>query len=518
MKNGAPENTYYGVINLGLRSIRVIIFNNKAEVIRKNWYPVRTVIEGDRVEQDPAEWQQLARKLLHEVLDTQDLRSQLRALSVTSSACCLVALDQNGKPLVNSYIVSDKRAVDEAQELGEHVDFTSIFKNANLLPSPSYMMPKILWLKKHKRKQFDKARFFMSSNDYLVYLLTGKVVTDPLNAEKMYFDISNNTYPTSLLSYIGISTRQLPKVAQFGTIIGSVVLDLRRELGLSSKTKVILTTYDAICAFLGSGALEDGEVCNVSGTVSSVRVFSRRKGKKSLAGILSQPFEDFSIVGGSNNIDGGLLEWAKSMFYGDSYPEKYVYKIMEDEARGSSVGSKGIFFLPYIIGERLPFVDNVSRGMFFGLERFHKRSDMIRSIFEASGFMIHDIISHIQHAGHPVRVIKMSGGLAQNRFACHLRADITGMPVQVIDEVEITSLGSLFIMLKTDGTLKNINAARDLVHISETFEPDKKNHAHYKKLYTFFKQLYHGNKEMMMQRRSLMAKLKLGEKHVLENL
>lgn len=518
MKNGANENSYYGVINLGLRSIRIIIFNRKAEIVRKNWYPVRTVIEGDRVEQDPNEWRTLALKLLHEVLDTEELRSHLRALSVTSSACCLVALDEHGKPLDNSYLVSDKRAVDEASELGGHVDLTSIFKNTNLLPSPSYMMPKILWFKKHKKKLFEKTRYFMSSNDYLIYLLTGKVITDPLNAEKLYFDISTGTYPAQLLSYICISKKQLPKVMSFGTIIGGVSPELRKEVGLSPKTKVILTTYDAICAFLGSGALADGEACNVSGTVSSVRVFSRKKGKKSLSGILSQPFEDFSIVGGSNNIDGGLLEWAKSMFYGDSYPEKYVYKIMEDEARGSSVGSKGVFFLPYIIGERLPFVDNVSRGMFFGLERFHKRSDMIRSIFEASGFMIHDIISHIQQAGHKVTTLKMSGGLAQNRFACHLRADITGMPVQVIDEVEITSLGSLFIMFKADGVLKNINAASNLVHVSETYEPDKKVHAHYKKLYTFFKQLYHGNKEMMIQRRSLLAKLKLSERHILENL
>jgi xylulokinase len=454
---------YYLVINLGLRSIRVILFDKAAHIIERNWYPVQTVINGGTVEQNPEEWWVLCKRLLKELSEKNpSYLENLQSVSVASSASCLVVLDKNGNPLINSLIVSDKRATKESSILKKSVLLKKIFSNSNNLAVPAFMFPKMLWIKNNHPKIFEKAKYFLSSNDYLVYKLTDKFVTDSLNAEKFYFDQKKQIYPPEILRYLKISKDALPSVVRIGTAIGNVSDSVQREFGFVNKTKVVLTSYDAICAFVGSGALAEGDTNNVCGTVSSVRTFTR-KVVRGRFGLLSQQCNDFRMVGGSNNIDGGLLEWSKGMFYGDTYPDKYVYTIMAEEAGESLLGANGLLFLPYIVGERVPFSDNSTRGIFFGLERFHTRKDVMRSVFEASGFMVNDIIKHIENIGVPVKNIRMSGGLTVSRIACKIRADITGKTVYVCDDPETTSMGALFILLVEDGVYKNLKQTAKLV-------------------------------------------------------
>jgi|GEM_PF-630645 len=510
--------SYYIVINLGLRSIRAVLYNNHNEVVDKNWFPVQTMIDHNQVEQDPDEWWELCLRLLENLLSKNfSVRESLVSITVTSSACCLVVLDREGQVLLPSLVVSDKRAAQEAEELKAQSSLKDVFAKPNNLAVPSFMFPKMLWLKKHQPDVYGKAAYFMSSNDFLLFKLSGAFATDPLNAEKFYYDTVQNQYPPVLLKYLALKKTQLPKVVLPGTTIGTITPQLSSELKLSQPVKVVVTTYDAICAFLGSGVSKPGLASNVCGTVTSVRAFSDER-RDCQNGILSQSLLGFHIVGGSNNIDGGLLEWSKQMFYGDSYPEKYVYRIMGDEAEASPAGAKGLIFSPYIIGERVPFFDSVTRGIFFGLERFHTRSDVLRSIFEASGYMVNDILQSIEQTGVEVTELNMSGGLTNTKIACSIRADITGKIVNVIDDIETTAMGAYFILLLADDKIKDISEIHQYVKVKQRFEPNLENHSIYKKFFPLFKSIHHTNKDLMAQRKALIDTLSPSEKHVLENL
>lgn len=517
MTDYIDRTEYFLVINLGLRSIRVIIFDQGGRVLDKNWYPVRTKIAGNNVEQNPEEWWKLTEILLDEVISKNvDYKKYLHAITVTSSACCLTVFSRTGKARLPSMMVSDKRAQQEADILVSDRRFSSLFKNNNFLPTASYMFPKICWIKKHYPKIFADKPFFANANDYLIYQLTGSLVTDRLNAEKFYYD-GEIGYPDALLKHINLNSNQLPRVVEPGTVVGVLKKKLQKKLGLARDVKVIVSTYDAICAFVGSGTLSDGEVANVCGTVSSVRVMSKKPAPYAQT-ILSQRFDNFYIVGGSNNIDGGLLEWSKTIFYGDGYPDQYIYKIMEEEATTSPVGSRGIIFCPYLLGERMPFFDTECRGLFFGLERYHRRNDIVRSIYEASGFMIYNILQSIESHNVHTNIIKMSGGLSQNNIACKIRADITGKKVDVLSEIETTSQGALFIMLFALGYYSSYQDLARLVKIKKTYIPHKKNHIIYKKIFMFFKKVYNTNKNLMAERNQMLHKIMKQETYSLNNL
>ena len=507
------------IINLSLRSIRLIVFNEQGEKIYEDWLPIRTYIDGLKVEQDPNEWWEGFLSLFSGF--RRKKIGVIGYISVTSSALCLIPIDKKGKPLTRVIMVSDKRAEEQANLLKSHPLASVLQKNPSFSISPSYMIPKIMWLKDNDKQVFKKTYKFLSSNDYLIYKLTGKIATDYLNAEKSYFDIYTNLYQPEAIKFLGLSQNNFPKVVELGTKIGLLKASLVKKFKLDKSPQVFITTYDAICAFLGSGVSHEGELSNVCGTCSSYRVFSKKSLGINSNGILSQYLkkDKLFIVGGSNNLEGGLLEWVKQCFYGESYQKDndFLYKLMEDEARQSSLGAQGMIFLPYLLGERVPFWDPHVRGIFFGVERFHQRKDFVRSAFEATAFQAKLMLNSLEDHKIKIKTIKMSGGLSDIELICQLRADIIGRPIDVIEERESTALGAFILIQRARRKIKSISESSRIVKLRKTFTPNKKNNYLYNKVFKMYEDLYTLNQKLFKKRYQFINILSK-EGKVVENL
>lgn len=513
--------SYTLIVNLSLRSIRIIIFSDSGEKVYEDWLPVRTSINGSQVEQDPNEWWELLQNLLETLSRKKNIASHIRYLSVTSSGLCLVMLDEKDRVLGKSIMVSDKRATAESIELQEK--FPDFFeKNQNMRPIPSFMMPKILWLKRNDEKTFKNTAKYMASNDFLIYRLTGQFVTDYLNAEKMYYSVETGTYPAKMASHIGIHTKQLPRVVKIGTKVGTVQETLQQMLGAREPISVSVSTYDAVCALIGSSTYEPGELNNVCGTCSSYRMFLSKRYEITGSTLIFQtlPEEQSFIVGGSNNLEGGVLEWAKECFYGDSYlkDDNFLYGLMQKEAEKSKLGAGGIIFLPYLLGERVPFSDPHVRGMFFGIERSTRRSDIIRSVYEAVAFQARLMIDEFETNGVEVSSITMSGGVAKMPLAAKIRSDVLGMPVHVLSEIETTAMGAFILVSKAEGKIISIREGTKHVKVKKTYIPNMHNHNAYSSLFLLYKQLYTTNKALFEQKQAITEKIITYQKTVLQNL
>lgn len=494
------------IVNLSLRSIRVLVIDNSGKKIYEDWLPIRTYINGLSVEQDPNEWYESLMQLFKKISSQPALASTIAYITVTSSSLCLVALDKKGSVVGQALMVSDKRAIKESKELYD--TFPDFFQNhRGFKAEPSFMLPKIWWLKKNTPHVFSKIRYFLSSNDFLLHRLSGVIITDELNAEKFYYDTVQQTYPRSLLSHIGITMHQLPKVVLPGYMAGKLVSPVQKMLHCRSNAVVIVSTYDAICALIGSSTFQNGELINVCGTCSSYRMFTSRMPSVLNDSFLIQHFssEGLYMVGGSNNLEGGVLEWAKECFYGDGYlkDDNFLYSLMQKEAQESELGARGIIFIPYLLGERVPFADAYVRGMFFGIERFHTRKDIIRSVFEAVGFQARFMIDEFGKNGIELTSIIMSGGVSKMPLAAKLRADILGLPVHVLSETETTALGAYILTLRARKQISSIRKAKQLFSIRTTIIPNMHNHNAYSSLFVLYKELYTINKELFQKKKEV---------------
>lgn len=504
------------VLNMGMKSIRSIIFDENGKKLSSASRLLTSEINDIRVEQDPNEWWDKAIAVMRSSIQDAKIRL-IDYITITTSACCLVCMDGCGHPLGNAIMVSDKRAEEEVREIKENVLIADIVKDTGLPISVSVMLPKILWIKNHENTTFKKTRYFLSPNDYLLYHLSGVVATDELNAVKFHYSFNALSYPSRLLEELGIPEDKLPPVVKTGECVGTILQDVAEQIGCNHTAKIVVTSYDAICSFIGSGVSGEGDASDVSGTVTVFRMLSKKDALLPSNRVYATPFHQggFMIIGGSNNLGGGLIEWVKQCYYSK---EEYPYEVMEKEASESDIGARGIIFLPYLLGERAPIWNDHARGTFFGLERMHTRKDMTRAVFEAAAFIDRTMMEAIGETTANVTTVRLSGGLARMNLVSQIKADVTGKEVIVLSEFETTASGAVMMVLNGQEGISFSKLSKKFSKIRATVHPDMDNHEKYNIVYKLFKETYESLVPMFDRRIEILDKIRCPRETQIENL
>lgn len=510
------------VINLGLKSIRAIIYTKEGRRIATAARRVQSRLNGDNVEQDAREWREKYFEVAREAIGSANARSSIDHVTVSCSASCIVPVDAAMEPLGPVIMVSDRRAADQGRAVAERPEFARLSQAYGYQASEYSQIARILWVKENTPNVYLRAAKFLAPNDFLIGLLTGgNVATDHLNAEKHFYDTDAQAYPTDLYDALGLDASLLPRVVPIGTPIGKMAPEMAASLGLARAPEVVVGTYDAICSVFGTGVSSAGKVCDVSGTVTSVRMYSDKKFKDPQSRIMCQHFppSDGYLIGGSNNLGGGLIEWGKSCFYKDA-PNPYEQMQTDSEKEQSRGGSRaGVIFIPHLLGARAPIWASHARGVMFGLERQHDRGDLIRAVFESVAFSIRDFLEIFGESGTRPDMITASGGLAKIMIANEIKASVTGLPYHFMDEFESTALGAAIIVMCATGQFASYQEACDeIVVTKQIFLPRRQDKAYYDDMYGLYRELSASVDGLFLKRQAMLARHRLGSLETIENL
>lgn len=492
----------YLIINLGLKSIRGIIFSTDGRQIYSKGFPVHTTLFKDQVEQDVDEWSVLLDNILSDIRDNTDLAGDITHISATTSSSCYFGADKEFKPLTKVLMVSDKRSEKEVNEIKVSEAFVNATQESQLTCTTSSLIPKALWFRNNKPKIFDKVTYWIGAGEFLNEFFTGMFFTDPLNASKSFY--GEKGYNIALIEGLGIHKDTLPPVKQIGYSC-QIQQNIIQEYNFSTDCSFVLTTYDAICAVIGSSSSESLNACDVSGTVTSVRMIYDKPVSDSNGILLSQKIDilDKYLVGSSNNLGGGIIEWCKQAFYDQN--DSKVYFQMENSASEAKVGSNGMIFLPYLLGERSPFILPNASATFFGIKRNTTINDFTRAVFESTAYVTRDLVELIeQKIGINIKSITVSGGLARFDLINQIKADVCNRPVYVVDNFESTSIGAFILMSIANGQFNSLGEAlNNSVKVRKIINPSEKNHAIYNEYFKLFKDinrsltpLYESHKEI----------------------
>lgn len=475
----------YLIINLGLKSIRGIVFNKEGNQIFSTSRAVYSKLYDQKVEQDPEEWNLKLEEILLEIGSNDYLNHEIEYITSTTSSSCIFGMDSNGKPTTKVMMVSDKRAHIEAAEI--RILMKEYAEDSELICPESSIIPKAKWFKKNRPDIFERTACWMGAGEFLNHYFTGEIFTDELNASKGLYE--KEKYLDHVIEKAGIPISMLPEVKPMGSTF-TVRNSLVNKYSLSKNCKYVLTTYDAICAVIGSHDGSTTTACDVSGTVTSVRILAEKSLKDKTGLILTQklgPYDKF-LIGASNNLGGGIIEWLKQAFYNES--DKNVYYIMENNAHQVSIGAHGIVFLPYMLGERSPFKNPNARGVFFGVDRGSTKNEFSRAVFESTAYVANDLLQLIIQNGVKVDSMSVSGGLARFDLINQIKADVTNKRIKVIENFESTSVGAFILLALSIGEFSSIaEAAKETVRIRKIINPSEKNHSIYKEFFEFFKDL-----------------------------
>ncbi len=507
------------VINLGLKSIRAILFDQEGQRLASAALPVSTSLRGVYVEQSSDEWCEKLAKVVGEVTLDRELARRIELITVSCSASCLTPVDSNCNGTGPVIMVSDRRAEQEAEDIAKLPSYQSLASEYGFSCTCFSQLARVLWMKRHEPAAYAQTHQFLAPNDFLIAKLTGgKTATDRLNAEKLYFQHDTESYPKKLLRDLGIEMGLFPEVKKSGTLVGSIADSVAAELNIPAGVPIRLSTYDAICSVFGTGVIESGKVCDVSGTVTSIRMFSDKPLEDKKKRIFCQAFEPANgyLLGGSNNLGGGLVEWTKQCFYSG---EQYAYEVMELEARASMPGANGLIFIPHLLGARAPRWNSGARGAFFGLERHHTRGDLTRAVFESIGYSIREFTDIFEELGNPVTSFTASGGLARIGLVNEIKADIIGAEYHIMDEFESTCLGAAIIALVAHGSYPSIaDACHRMVRARQIFLPRPQNRTLYDDFYQLYLSTFDRLEPLFDVRRELIQKHELLHLERVENL
>lgn len=476
----------YLVINLGLKSIRGIVFNENGKQLFSSSRAVYSKLIDDKVEQDATEWGDKLDSILQDIASIDSLNNKIEYITSTTSSSCIFGANNEGNPLTKVMMVSDKRASKEAEEI-EHV-IRKKNSNSKLNCPASSIIPKALWYKRNKPKTFENIKYWMGAGEFLNYYFTGEIFTDSLNASKGLYE--NGGYLENVIVSVGLDITTLPKVKDIGSEF-SVVNSVKKTCNFASNCKYVLTTYDAICAVIGSYDGEKNTACDVSGTVTSVRVLSNSGLSEAHKGsILSQQLGSFNkyLIGASNNLGGGIIEWLKQAFYDEK--DKNVYYIMENNAHEIPLGANGIILLPYMLGERSPFKSPNARGVFFGIDRSSTIKEFSRAAFEATAYVSNDLLQLITSNDVQIDSMSVSGGLARFDLINQIKADVTNKKIKVIENFESTAVGAFILLMVSLKKFDSIEAAASkIIKVRKIINPSTENHSIYSEFFDFYKKL-----------------------------
>ena len=172
------------------------------------------------------------------------------------------------------------------------------------------------------------------------------------------------------------------------------------------------------------------------------------------------------------------------------------YDILCAKAAEAPPGSEGLFFLPYLTGERTPHADPDAKGAWIGLTTRHTKAHIIRSLLEGVTFAMRDSLEIIKDMGVPVRQIRALGGGARSAFWRRMQADVFGQSVCTINTSEGAAFGVALLAGIGTGAFKNVREACDsTIRITSTTRPNRRAVRVYDRSYPTYQKLYRSLKD-----------------------
>jgi len=442
---------------------------------------------GGSAEQDAEDWWRAVCTTTQHLLTTIS-PSQVAGVVFSGMMQGVVALDHEARPLRKAIIWADQRATAQTAMLNATLGEHAIYRITGHRLSPTYSLPKIMWLRDHEPDLYRATYRFMHVKDAIIARLTGRFVTEPSDASGMnLYDLERGTWSEVILNAAQINRDQLPEIVPSSAVVGGVLPAAATAIGLLAGTPVIAGGGDGACASVGAGSVAPGVAYSYVGssawiaTATTAPLYDPEMRTVTFGHVIP----GLVIPMGTMQAAGGAYQWTRDQLGG---LEQQVagalgisaYELMNTVAESSVPGANGLLFLPYLLGERAPRWNPNARAAFLGLTMQHTRADMIRAVLEGVALNLRAILTILNGQGADITALRVIGGGAQGRFWRQIMADVYGVPLQRLTLLEAaTSMGAAVIGGVGVGMYRDFNIAATMNPIEALVTPDPRHAAVY---------------------------------------
>lgn len=437
-------------IDVGTTSVKTAVFDEDLNMLKSSLVDYTVEAHGDIVEFEATKYWDIVKG----EIDGAEL--PIDALAIDTQCETLILTDEDGVPVTKAIVWLDNRATKEAEAIEAHFGRQKVYEITGQ-PEITATWPacKLLWVKNNQPEIWAKTKKVFLLEDYLLYKLTGKFVTEKtLQSSTIYFDINKNQWWQEMLDFIGVEREMLPALCDSGVYVGDY-----------NGIKVVTGAMDQVSGAIGAGVIKKGTVSEMTGT--TMVIFSPCDSVPA--------YDPKSIIPCHYNYDGKycLLTWSSTAgmalkWFKNALCEEYSFAELDELAAVIPAGCDGLTFLPYLCGSTMPKYNPKARGSFTGLTPEHTRGHFVRSIMEAISCTLRE---NLEYLDLDVMEIRAMGGGANSPLWCQMKADMTGKSLVTLKNKETACLGGAILAGVGTGVFPSVESAAEKILTKDVYCP-----------------------------------------------
>jgi xylulokinase len=413
-------------IDIGTTAVKAVAADEHGRVMARTRIPHRLrVPEADKLEHDAQQaWRDGPLSALEQLG-----RPDARAVAVSAMVPSLTAVDADGGPITPGLLYGDSRG-----------------RGSTPTSGMGFMVGEAAEFLRWTSREAPAAAGYWPAPAVANQTLAGEAVMDSATAFTSLPLFDGTGWNEEECVDCGATVDQMPRVEGAGTVVGQIH---------DSDALLAAGAIDAVCEQMVAGADRDGDVLVLCGT--TLIVWATIPESRDVPGLWTIPHtaEGKCQIGGASNAGGLFLNWVDRLV-----------------APGNSTipdPGRVPVWSPYVRGERTPYHDPDRRAVLAGLNLTHDAASLRRAAYEASGFVVRQLI---ELGGAPVSRIVATGGGTRVAPWMQAIADATGLPVEVSGVPEGAALGAAFLGRMAAGLESSVAGAARWASIQRTVEPD----------------------------------------------
>lgn len=526
------EAKYVIAYDIGTTGVKTCIFSigDKIELLaaQSEGYKLYVMPNGG-AEQDPDEWWEAMRDSTNTVMKKSKIdKKDISGISFCSQMQGVVLVDKDANAVRRAFSYMDQRATEELKDAmgsGPQIaggNAVKVLKSLMLTGAAPLSVKdpvwKYKWTQKNEPENFKRVHKWLDVKEYLIARMTGEfVMTHDSAFSTMIYDIKKKTWSKEMCNMLGVDTKHLAKIVKSTDKVGELTEKAAKELGLAAGTAVYGGGGDASLIGVGAGAVELGDTHiyqGTSGWVSTVVDKSIVDTSSMIAAVVGAKDGHYNYFAELETA-GKCVEWVKDHLALDEidiyldkshnlkrskndYETVYInlFEYMSAVIDEVPAGSNGVIFTPWLHGNRCPFEDPNSRGMFFNISLDTGKADLIRAVYEGVCFHLRWFLETQDKKIKTSETVRFVGGGALSDVTCQILADCTGRTVETVDSPQnIGAVGAAITIAVGLGMIDDITQAKKLIPAAKVFKPNFAHKAVYDRNYKAYVNLYKANKK-----------------------
>ena len=489
-------------IDIGTTGSKVAIFDLNGKILSSGYREYTCIYpKPNWVEKDLKMMIKFTSKASKECIEKSNIDlSSILAISLSAQRSCTIFMNKSRDEITPMISWQDGRTTSEVETIKNIVGKDKYYELTGLPLGTTWVLPKILWLKKNEPEKWKEVYKIIQLHDYFL---------EKLGADEFFVDIPDaaffglwNTdklcWNEDLMSLFELKSSLFSNPMPSGTLVGKLSREASNIFGFKEGTPLCIGAGDQNSAVIGAGIIKEGNLSISIGTGGIAITFLNKQFRdpNKMNMITNHAITGKWQMEGLQNGAAGVFRWFRdeialfnNKITGDNSVTN-IYKILDDLIKKTPAGAKGLLLLPYLAGSAAPRWNSNARGTLIGLTFAHDKACLARCFMEGITLEMKDIINSMLKSGIKITNARLIGGAAKSDIWNQIQSDMYKMSVSTLKVSDAAILGAAILAGFGSKVFKSIpEGVEKMVALDKTFTPGD-NTSLYDQLYDIYCKAY----------------------------